>query len=58
MELNRAVALDYPQVNVRWFHQKYVENVERNRKFFKNCLPSKVSLFVLFVILNSNFFNI
>nr|XP_008192822.1 PREDICTED: FAST kinase domain-containing protein 1 isoform X1 [Tribolium castaneum] len=29
MELNRAVCLDYPESNVPWFHQKYVdENIK------------------------------
>ncbi|XP_044253945.1 FAST kinase domain-containing protein 1, mitochondrial isoform X2 [Tribolium madens] len=32
MELNRAVCLDYPESNVPWFHQKYVnENVHSTK---------------------------
>lgn len=25
MQLNRAVCLDYPETNVPWFHEKYIQ---------------------------------
>lgn len=28
MQLNRAVCLDYPESNVPWFHQKYIEETK------------------------------
>lgn len=32
MQLNRAVCLDYPESNIPWFHQKFVD--EQNEKKF------------------------
>lgn len=29
MQLNRAVCIDYPESNVPWFHQKYVDELKK-----------------------------
>ncbi|XP_066145729.1 FAST kinase domain-containing protein 1, mitochondrial isoform X2 [Euwallacea fornicatus] len=30
MQLNRSVCLEYPEYNVPWFHQKYIEEYQKN----------------------------
>lgn len=36
MELNRAVCLGYPESNVPWFHQKYLDGMLLNKKRYHN----------------------
>ncbi|ENN83497.1 hypothetical protein YQE_00144, partial [Dendroctonus ponderosae] len=31
MQLNRAVCLEYPEYNVPWFHQKYIEEYQKTK---------------------------
>lgn len=41
MQLNRAVCLDYPEANVPWFHEKYIQ--ERRTGRIKFYFDNKVS---------------
>lgn len=42
MQLNRAVCLDYPERNVPWFHQKYIESrkITTKKNYFHQKLLS------------------
>lgn len=35
MQLNRAVCLEYPEFNIPWFHNKYVEELQKRSLYFK-----------------------
>ncbi|KAF5301434.1 hypothetical protein FQA39_LY02163 [Lamprigera yunnana] len=54
MQLNRAVCLDYPEANVPWFHQKYLESIKKpDAKFFSEF--NRISNYLLQIVGDSQF---
>nr|XP_022900923.1 FAST kinase domain-containing protein 1, mitochondrial isoform X1 [Onthophagus taurus] len=58
MRLNRSVSLDYPEANVPWFHQKYVqlrnEKRDNDRVYHKTVMDSLFQLANYKDIISSN----
>lgn len=42
MQLNRAVCLDLPDINLPWFHQKFIEDIISRGKslLIKSCISN------------------
>lgn len=55
MKLNRAVCLEYPQYNVPWFHQNYVNDHRTNDLYFKQEFVALKRILPL-IVRNRNYF--
>lgn len=44
MQLNRAVCIDYPESNVPWFHQKYVDELKKQGRILHMYIQINLSV--------------
>lgn len=58
MQLNRAVCLDCPEVNVKWFQQSFIEAQASKAPMIQNKMHAEVKNLLLTIVGNSDFLSI
>jgi hypothetical protein len=55
MELNRSICLDYPEFNIRWFQQNFIEAQLSKRPIMKSKFHGEVQNLLLQIVPNQDF---